>query len=88
VTPAIPYTKKTIMGEILYIFDITLRDIKQSLGASMNLKKLPAANQLTVFGVGVIETGFLISSHEDFESLKTLLKSVRNSWICCCLVVF
>jgi|LQAB01.1.fsa_nt_gi isopropylmalate/homocitrate/citramalate synthase len=48
----------------------------------MNLKeKLPVANQLTVFGVDVAETGFSISSQEDFEGVKTLYQQIKTSSI-------
>ncbi|MDR2425576.1 MAG: 2-isopropylmalate synthase [Endomicrobium sp.] len=60
-------------------FDTTLRDGEQSPGASMNLKeKLLVANQLAVLGVDIIEAGFPISSHGDFEAVKTVAQQVKG----------
>ncbi len=71
------------MNEKLIIFDTTLRDGEQSPGASLNMmEKLEIAKQLAVLGVDVIEAGFPISSPGDFESVRTVAKSVRRPIIC------
>ena len=52
------------------IFDTTLRDGEQSPGASMTLEeKLEVADLLDAMGVDIIEAGFPIASHGDFETV-------------------
>jgi 2-isopropylmalate synthase len=66
----------------LIFFDTTLRDGEQSPGASMNLKeKLLVAKQLANLGVDVIEAGFPVSSHGDFEAVKTISQQIKTSSI-------
>ncbi len=66
------------MGRIK-IFDTTLRDGEQSPGCSMNLtEKIEVAKQLERLKVDVIEAGFAISSPGDFESVKSIAKTVRD----------
>jgi len=61
------------------IFDTTLRDGEQSPGCSMNLQeKLVMARQLERLGVDVIEAGFPISSHGDFEAVQAVAEQVRR----------
>ena len=61
------------------IFDTTLRDGEQSPGFSMNLQeKLRMAEALAALGVDVIEAGFPIASHGDFESVKLIAEQVRG----------
>ncbi|HOW34949.1 MAG TPA: 2-isopropylmalate synthase [Candidatus Omnitrophota bacterium] len=65
------------------IFDTTLRDGEQAPGASMNTKeKMEVAQTLERLGVDVIEAGFPISSPDDFNSVKNVAKSIKNSIIC------
>ena len=64
------------------IFDTTLRDGEQSPGCSMNLaEKIAIARQLEIMKVDVIEAGFAISSPGDFESVKSIADTIRNSTI-------
>jgi len=61
------------------IFDTTLRDGEQSPGCSMNQQeKLRLAQQLDRLGVDIIEAGFPIASDGDFESVKTIARTVRR----------
>ena len=61
------------------VFDTTLRDGEQSPGCSMNLsEKLDMARQLEALGVDVIEAGFAIVSPDDFKSVETVSKMVKN----------
>ncbi len=61
------------MGDIVTIFDTTLRDGEQSPGCSMNAKeKLIMAKQLEKLGVDIIEAGFPSSSPGDFESVQQI----------------
>ena len=67
----------------LVIFDTTLRDGEQSPGATMNQEeKLRIAKSLERLGVDVIEAGFPIASVGDFESVKIIAETVKDSRIC------
>jgi 2-isopropylmalate synthase len=62
------------------IFDTTLRDGEQSPGMSMNLpEKIEMARQLERMGVDIIEAGFAISSPGDFENVKTIAETLKDS---------
>src|SRR5437016_2366798 len=66
----------------IVIFDTTLRDGEQCPGASMNLReKLEVARQLARLKVDVIEAGFPITSHGDFEAVHTIAKEVKGPQI-------
>jgi len=61
------------------IFDTTLRDGEQSPGASMNVdEKLQVAKQLARLGVDIIEAGFPIASHGDFEAVRRIASMVKG----------
>lgn len=65
------------------IFDTTLRDGEQSPGASMTRdEKLRIAKQLEKLRVDVIEAGFAIASPGDFESVKAIADSIKDSTVC------
>jgi len=67
----------------LIIFDTTLRDGEQSPGAAMTREeKLRIAKQLERLRVDVIEAGFAASSNGDFEAVKAIAASVRESTVC------
>ena len=69
--------------EKLIIFDTTLRDGEQSPGASMTKdEKLRIARLLERMGVDVIEAGFAISSPGDFEAIKLIAETIKDSVIC------
>lgn len=62
------------------IFDTTLRDGEQSPGVNLNkLEKLEIARQLERFGVDRMEAGFPASSTGDFESVKMIADTIKNS---------
>ncbi|MED3624760.1 2-isopropylmalate synthase [Bacillus thermocopriae] len=62
------------------IFDTTLRDGEQSPGVNLNqLEKLEIARQLERFGVDIMEAGFPASSQGDFEAVKAIAKTIKNS---------
>ncbi|GMV96881.1 MAG: 2-isopropylmalate synthase [Phycisphaerae bacterium] len=64
---------------VIRIFDTTLRDGEQSPGASLNTReKVEIARQLELLHVDVIEAGFPITSHDDFEAVKSIAGVVRN----------
>lgn len=65
------------------IFDTTLRDGEQSPGASMTKdEKLRIAKALERMRVDVIEAGFAIASPGDFEAVKAVADSIKDSRIC------
>ncbi len=67
---------------IIKIFDTTLRDGEQSPGASMHVEeKLQVAHQLVKLGVDIIEAGFPIASHGDFEAVNRIAREVRGATI-------
>ena len=67
----------------LIIFDTTLRDGEQSPGASMTREeKLRIAKQLERLRVDVIEAGFAASSNGDFEAVRAIANTVKESTVC------
>ena len=61
-------------------FDTTLRDGEQSPGCTMHHdEKLRMAHQLATLGVDVLEAGFAIASHGDFESVRDIARQVGTS---------
>jgi len=61
------------------IFDTTLRDGEQSPGATLNhAEKLEIAKQLESLGVDVIEAGFPITSHGDFDAVRAIAGEVER----------
>ena len=70
-------------SERLIIFDTTLRDGEQSPGASMTKEeKIRIAKQLERLRVDVIEAGFAAASPGDFEAIRAIAATVRESTIC------
>jgi len=68
------------MGELVKIFDTTLRDGEQSPGATMNVaEKVRIAEQLEKLNVDIIEAGFPISSEGDFDAVKAISRAIRRS---------
>lgn len=62
------------------IFDTTLRDGEQSPGVNLNqLEKLEIARQLERFGVNIMEAGFPASSQGDFEAVRAIARTIKNS---------
>jgi len=69
--------------EKLVIFDTTLRDGEQSPGASMTREeKVRIAKMLEKMHVDVIEAGFAIASQGDFEAVKAVADTVKDSTVC------
>lgn len=67
------------MAEQVFIFDTTLRDGEQSPGCSMNLaEKLEMARQLDRLGVDILEAGFPVASHGDFEAVQAIASEIRR----------
>ena len=71
------------MTDRLIIFDTTLRDGEQSPGASMTRdEKLRIARALERMRVDVIEAGFPNASPGDFEAVRAIATTVRDSRVC------
>ena len=71
------------MADKLIIFDTTLRDGEQSPGASMTREeKLRIAKALEKLRVDVIEAGFAIASPGDFEAVKSIADTIKESTVC------
>ncbi|MCP5160925.1 MAG: 2-isopropylmalate synthase [Hahellaceae bacterium] len=67
----------------LIIFDTTLRDGEQSPGATMTkAEKLRIAKILEKMRVDVIEAGFAIASQGDFEAVKAIAETIKDSTVC------
>jgi 2-isopropylmalate synthase len=67
----------------LIIFDTTLRDGEQSPGASMTRdEKIRIARALERMRVDVIEAGFAAASPGDFEAIKAIAETVKESTVC------
>ncbi|MGD8796075.1 MAG: 2-isopropylmalate synthase [Thiohalophilus sp.] len=67
----------------LIIFDTTLRDGEQSPGASMTKEeKIRIARALERMHVDVIEAGFPIASPGDFDAVRAVARSIKDSTVC------
>jgi len=65
------------------VFDTTLRDGEQALGATLNVQeKLEIARALERMGVDVIEAGFPASSLGDFHAVERIAQEIRGCTIC------
>lgn len=70
------------MNNKILIFDTTLRDGEQSPGASLNVfEKLEIAKQLEKLRIDIIEAGFPVSSHAQFEAVQRISDEIHNSVI-------
>jgi len=71
------------MTDKLIIFDTTLRDGEQSPGASMTKdEKVRIAKALEKMRVDIIEAGFPIASHGDFEAVQSVANIIKDSTVC------
>ncbi len=67
---------------LVKIFDTTLRDGEQSPGNTMNIQeKLRVARQLEMLGVDIIEAGFPIASQGDFDAVRQIAETIKESEI-------
>ena len=65
------------------IFDTTLRDGQQGIGANMTPKeKMKIAKCLEEMGVDIIEAGFPVSSKKEYISVKKIAKEIKKSTVC------
>lgn len=64
----------------IQIFDTTLRDGEQSPGVNLNKQeKIEIAKQLERFGVDRMEAGFPASSKGDFEAVKMIADTIKDT---------
>lgn len=67
------------MNQRIHIFDTTLRDGEQSPGCSMTVpEKMRMAAKLVELGVDIMEAGFPIASHGDFEAVEAISREFGN----------
>jgi 2-isopropylmalate synthase len=76
-----------LAGKVLFMslsnhvifFDTTLRDGEQSPGCTMHHgEKLRMAHLIADLGVDVLEAGFPIASHGDFDSVVSIAREIRG----------
>jgi 2-isopropylmalate synthase len=71
------------MQDQLIIFDTTMRDGEQSPGASMTREdKIRIGKQLEKLRVDVIEAGFAAASPGDFDAIRAVAGTVKDSTVC------
>lgn len=71
------------MSDRLFVFDTTLRDGEQSPGASMTKdEKVRIARQLERLNVDIIEAGFAAASPGDFDAVRAVAESIKDSTVC------
>jgi hypothetical protein len=74
------YARAIAHGEVVQIFDTTLRDGEQSPGATLNIQeKLEIAHQLARLGVDIMEAGFPAASPGDLEAVRRIANTVGRS---------
>ena len=67
-------------GNVVLIFDTTLRDGEQSPGATLNeQEKLDIARQLSRLGVDIMEAGFPAASPGDLAAVKRIAETVGRT---------
>lgn len=67
------------VGDVIRIFDTTLRDGEQSPGVSLVAdEKLEIARHLATMKVDVIEAGFPITSEGDFHAVNQIAREVKG----------
>ncbi|SET04847.1 2-isopropylmalate synthase [Salinibacillus kushneri] len=67
------------MAQIKF-FDTTLRDGEQSPGVNLNqLEKIEIAKQLERLGMDIMEAGFPASSKGDFEAVRQIARTIKNT---------
>lgn len=71
------------MTNYVKIFDTTLRDGEQAPGFSMTAgQKLRMAEALEALKVDVMEAGFAAASQGDFNAIKTIAETIKDSVVC------
>jgi len=66
-------------GNVVRIFDTTLRDGEQAPGIALTrAEKVEIAEQLARLGVDVIEAGFPVSSEGEWEAVREIASSVKG----------
>src|SRR5690606_5670681 len=67
-------------GNVVLVFDTTLRDGEQSPGATLNeQEKMEIARQLSRLGVDIMEAGFPAASPGDLAAVKHIAETVGRT---------
>ncbi len=68
-----------VSGDVVRIFDTTLRDGEQAPGIALTKsEKVEIAEQLARLGVDILEAGFPVSSPGEFEAVSEIATTVRG----------
>jgi 2-isopropylmalate synthase len=74
---ATAYARAVAQGDVVLVFDTTLRDGEQSPGATLNTaEKLDIAHQLARLGADIIEAGFPAASPGDLAAVQAIANTV------------
>jgi 2-isopropylmalate synthase len=76
----VAYARSVANGDVVLIFDTTLRDGEQSPGATLHIQeKMEIAHQLARLGVDIMEAGFPAASPGDLEAVRRIANTVGRA---------
>jgi len=74
------YARAVANGDVVLVFDTTLRDGEQSPGATLHIQeKLEIAHQLARLGIDIMEAGFPAASPGDLEAVRRIANTVGRT---------
>ncbi|HHW51572.1 MAG TPA: 2-isopropylmalate synthase, partial [Pseudoclavibacter sp.] len=74
------YARSVANGDVVLVFDTTLRDGEQSPGATLHIQeKMEIAHQLARLGVDIMEAGFPAASPGDLEAVRRIATTVGRA---------
>ncbi|HAJ35848.1 MAG TPA: 2-isopropylmalate synthase [Chloroflexi bacterium] len=74
------YARAVANGDVVLVFDTTLRDGEQSPGATLHIQeKMEIAHQLARLGVDIMEAGFPAASPGDLEAVRRIANTVGRA---------
>lgn len=76
----VAYARTVANGDVVLVFDTTLRDGEQSPGATLHIQeKMEIAHQLARLGVDIMEAGFPAASPGDLEAVRRIANTVGRT---------
>ncbi len=76
----VAYARSVANGDVVLVFDTTLRDGEQSPGATLHIQeKMEIAHQLARLGVDIMEAGFPAASPGDLEAVRRIANTVGRT---------